>query len=196
METPKLDSTHIVRIQDAQSRDGSSGTATLESFMAGCEEYFVWSGCLVDQEYQTRLADGMIRCYFSHDEVVGFARQWPKGLLDLEPGEALADAPTSVMEGPEAPCYQALRVRAEEEWMPQMKAILGLERESLPIVWDADFLFGPRDEAGEDTYILCEINVSAVWPFPSPAVDKVAAAALARVQSARASRKNREHSAP
>lgn len=39
---------------------------------------------------------------------------------------------------------------------------LNIGRESLPIVWDADFLYGPRTATGEDTYVLWEINVSSV----------------------------------
>ncbi len=178
----------MVRVQDARSRDGLSEMINLGGFMVRCEEYFSWSGCLVDQEYQERLADGMVRCYFTHDEVVGFARQWPKGLLELDPEATPVPTPPSVMEGPEALAYQALRVKAESEWVPQMKTILGLESQSLPVIWDADFLFGPKDAAGNDTFVLCEINVSAVWPFPIMACEKVAAAALVRVQAARESR--------
>lgn len=128
----------------------------------------------------------MVRCYFSHDEVVGFARQWPKGLLDLDPGEAPVEAPPSVMEGPDVPAYQALRAKAEREWVPQMKTILGLEWETLPVIWDADFLFEPKDSSGADTYVICEINVSAVWPFPPMAADTVAAAAVARADEGQA----------
>jgi len=175
----------IVRVQDARSKDGSTETMSLADFMGRCNEYFSWSGCLVDQEYQERLADGMLRCYFTHDEVVGFARQWPRGLLELEPGSSSREVPSTVMEGPDVPAYQLLRVKAESEWVPQMKTILGLERESLPVIWDADFLYGPKNAAGEDTYVLCEINVSAVWPFPSMVSDKIAAAAFARVHAAR-----------
>jgi len=177
-----------VRVQDARARDGSSEKMILARFMARCEEYFSWSGCLVDQEYQERLADGMVRCYFTHDAVVGFARQWPKGLLELDSEAAQVATPSSVMEGPEVGEYQALRVKAEREWVPQMMSILGLERESLPVIWDADFLYGPKDSDGDDTFVLCEINVSAVWPFPTMASEAVAAAALARVRAASASR--------
>jgi len=177
----------IVRVHDAQAKDGFSETMMLSAFMDRCQEYFAWSGCLVDQEYQERLADGMLRCYFTHDEVVGFARQWPKGLLKLDPGESPIKTPPSVMDGPDVPQFQALRVKAEAEWVPQMMAILELDRESLPVIWDADFLYGPKDQTGEDTYVLCEINVSAVWPFPLMASEKVAAAALLRIQAARTS---------
>jgi hypothetical protein len=63
-----------------------------------------------------------------------------------------------------------------------MKRVLGLDTFVLPAIWDADFLYGPRTPAGEDTHVLCEINVSAVWPFPQQAVEKLAQAAAARVR--------------
>ncbi len=68
-----------------------------------------------------------------------------------------------------------------------MKELLGLDTPSLPVIWDADFLYGPRDQFGNDTFVLCEINVSAVWPFPEQAVEKLAHAAVARVAEAAAS---------
>jgi uncharacterized protein DUF6815 len=54
----------------------------------------------------------------------------------------------------------------------------------LPVLWDADFLLGPRDENGADTYVLCEINVSAVTPFPAEAPPKIALAVARRFGSA------------
>ena len=65
-----------------------------------------------------------------------------------------------------APEFQALRLKMENEWVPQMMQLLGIERDALPIIWDADFLYGPRNAAGEDTYVLCEINVSSVISDP------------------------------
>jgi hypothetical protein len=173
----------VVRVQDARSKDGSSELMALGLFMQRCEDYFAWSGCLADQAFQDRLADGMLRCYFSCDQVVGFCRQWPAGLLD-DPHQRTA--PASVMEGPDVPDCQALRVKAETEWVPQMLSILGIGPDDLPVIWDAEFLFGPKTVTGEDTYVLCEINVSAVWPFPPMAAPAVAAAALDRTQAARA----------
>ena len=35
----------------------------------------------------------------------------------------------------------------EAEWTPQMMKVLGIERNSLPIIWDADFLYGAKDAA-------------------------------------------------
>jgi len=46
--------------------------------------------------------------------------------------------------------------------------------ESLPVMWDADFLYGRRTAAGQDTYVLCEINVSSMYPFPDDALGPLA----------------------
>jgi len=35
----------------------------------------------------------------------------------------------------------------------------------VPIIWDADFLYGPRTASAEDTYVLREINVSSVFAY-------------------------------
>lgn len=160
---------------------------SLGAFIERCGDYFAWSGSLVSQPYVPRLRDGMIRCYLVQGEVVGFCHQRPRGLLDSD--EAVA-APTSrsTMEGPEAPAYRSLRKQVENEWVPQMLEVLGLEADMLPAIWDADFLYGPRTASGADTYVLCEINVSAVWPFPPQAIPRIAAAATARMESARALR--------
>jgi hypothetical protein len=72
------------------------------------------------------------------------------------------------MQGPGAPDWQALREQAENQWVPQMITTLDISPRDLPVIWDADFLFGPPTAAGADTWVLCEINVSAVWPFPRP----------------------------
>ena len=65
--------------------------------------------------------------------------------------------------------FQALRAKMELEWTSQMMDVLNIDIESLPMIWDADFLYGPRTESGKDTYVLCEINVSSVFPIPDQA---------------------------
>lgn len=57
-----------------------------------------------------------------------------------------------------------------------MMAVLGLDRAALPVIWYADFLYGPRTVSGEDRYVLCEINVSSVFAIPEQAP-----AAIARI---------------
>jgi len=87
-----------------------------------------------------------------------------------------------------APMFQTLRTKMETEWTPGMMRLLGIERDALPIIWDADFLYGPRSVSGEDTYVLCEINVSSVFAIPDQAPEAIARLALTRLRSANASR--------
>ena len=81
------------------------------------------------------------------------------------------------MEAADTARYQPLRSKMEQEWVPQMQELLGIDTSDLPVIWDADFLYGPKNDAGDDTYVLCEVNVSAVWPFPPQATHPLAAAA-------------------
>jgi hypothetical protein len=70
--------------------------------------------------------------------------------------------------------FQVLKDKMELGWTPQMMDALNVELESLPIIWDADFLYGPRTQSGEDTYVLCEINVSSVFAIPEQAPAAIA----------------------
>lgn len=173
-----------VDVREARAADDVSERVRLGEFVRRCAAYLAWSGVIVDQEYQRRGADGVVRCYLSHDEVVGFSHQWPTGLLDAGAAASLPARGTRVTEGPGAPAYRRLRELVEHEWVPGMRRVLGLRTEELPAIWDADFFYGPKDERGEDGYVLCEINVSAVWPFPPAAAPVVAANAVARMSGA------------
>lgn len=177
-----------VDVREAQARDDTFERIRLGEFVERCRPYFAWSRVFVDQEYQHRLSDGMIRCYFSHGAVVGFCHQWPRGLLE---SNGPHDRPRPPMEGCESLPYQRLRRLAEREWVPEMAETLGLQVRELPVVWDADFLLGQVDQRGEDTYVLAEINASAVWPFPPSAAPTIAANAVDRVTEARRARRAR-----
>jgi hypothetical protein len=154
-------------------------------FMTRCKEYFADGGRVIDQPFQPRLPDGMIRCYMGQDKVVGYGHQLIKALIPPPP--AGPDSPEAqpgprIMHGPDAPPFRRLRAQMEQEWAPQMMQVLGLDREKLPIVWDADFLYGPRTPSGEDTYVLCEINVSSVFAIPDEAPAAIARLVLQRLQ--------------
>lgn len=69
------EATDRVRVQDARVADGSTEELPLAAFLERCRSYLGWSGVLVDQEFQERLAEGMVRCSLSHAQVVGFAHQ-------------------------------------------------------------------------------------------------------------------------
>jgi hypothetical protein len=173
-----------VRVQHAETRDATTEQMALGEFLERCHGYFAGSGFLVDQPFQERLADGMIRAYLVHDQVVGFCHQWPTGLLGpgRTGGQRLDNQPAEhVMEDPSASAYQQLRKSLESEWIPQLKSLLDLDAATLPVIWDADFLHGPKTDTREDSYVLCEINVSCVWPYPEQATT-IADAALNRVR--------------
>lgn len=177
--TPTLDT--VVRVQHAQTRDSTTEQITLAGFLDRCWDYFAWSGFLVDQPFQPRLADGMIRAYFVHNHLVGFQHQWPTALLDTD--RVVRPDPRG-MEDPDTPAYHTLRTSLETEWIPQLPTLLELDANALPVIWDADFLYGPRTDAGLDSYVLCEINVSCVWPYPEQAATTIAQAALDQVRHA------------
>jgi hypothetical protein len=158
----------------------------LGDFMTRCEAYFEDNGCIIDQPFQPRLPDGMIRCYMGADKVIGFGHQIIKALIAPPPEgpDSIAAQPgPRIMHPASAPEFQALRARMESDWTPQMMELLDINAGSLPIIWDADFLYGPRDASGQDTYVLCEINVSSVFPFPEQAPAEIARLAMARLQS-------------
>jgi hypothetical protein len=87
------------------------------------------------------------------------------------------------MHAADAAPFQVLRAKMETEWTPQMMATLGIDAASLPIIWDADFLYGPRTTLGEDSYVLCEINVSSVFAIPDQAPAAIARLALDRLEA-------------
>ena len=162
----------------------ASGTAGLErlpldEFVERCRPYFAGNGPMVDQPYQPRLAEGMIRSYLTHDQVVGFTHQYPRGLMPPGPDAR----PTSkLFEPASTERYRALRARLESEWVPELQRILDIDTHSLPVIWDADFLYGPKAGAGEDTYVLCEINVCSTFAFPDFAMPTAARATLERIR--------------
>jgi len=167
-----------VRVQHAFG-GGDPEQLSIQAFVDRCSPYFDDGGLMVEQPFQPRLAEGMIRVYLSQDQVVGFAHQFPRGLLP--PGSS--PPPGKEFEQPTARQYQPLRERMEAEWVPEMQRILKLDTQVLPVIWDADFLYGPKTAAGDDTFALCEINASSTFAFPNFAMPVVAQAALDLITS-------------
>ena len=102
----------------------------LGEFMTRCEAYFASDGCIVDQPFQPRLPDGMIRCYMGADRVVGFGHQFIKALIPPPPEGP--DSPAGqpgprIMHGADAEPFQVLRAKMEAEWTPQMMETLGID---------------------------------------------------------------------
>ena len=77
----------IVRVRHAK-RGCTEEEITLGEFFARCEEYFLADGRMIDQEYQERLTEGMIRCYLVHEKVAGFGHQAINALFPAPSGAA------------------------------------------------------------------------------------------------------------
>jgi hypothetical protein len=165
-----------VRVRHAK-RGSVEQIMTLGSFTEQCAAYFAGQGRMIDQPYQPRLVDGMLRCYLVQDRVAGFGHQ---AINALYPAPAGADPTTGPPPGPrlyyppDKPEFQLAKQKLESDWLPAAQRLLGIPREQLPVLWDVDLLFGPKDASGQDTYVLCEINVSSVAPYPDFALPVLA----------------------
>jgi hypothetical protein len=173
----------MVRVLHAQ-RGSRPEEIPLDAFIARCEPYFGWGGCIIDQTFQPRLPEGMIRCYMSGSKVAGFGHQLIKALIP--PRQDGPDCPEAqpgprIMQGPDASSFQPLRRLMEDDWTPQLMEILDIDEASLPVIWDADFLYGPRDATGADTFVLCEINASSCFAIPDEAPAAIARTVKARI---------------
>jgi hypothetical protein len=158
---------------------------SLQGFMQRCEPYFGWGGCIIDQPFQPRLPEGMIRCYMAGDRVAGFGHQLIRALMSPPPegpDSPAAQPGPRIMHGPNAALFQKLKAHMEDEWTPQMMKALGIARVALPIIWDADFLYDARDTAANDSYMLCEINASSCFAIPDEAPAAIAQGTLRRLR--------------
>lgn len=130
------------------------------------------SGALIDQAFQDNAGAGMVRCYLSLDRVVGFAEQLPR----RADANAFGMNSAKAMHAADADTFADLRRSMEVDWVPAMQRTLGLETRRLPALWDADFLYRPAtDVPRRGRFVLCEINVSCVSPFPPDAPAAIAA---------------------
>jgi Domain of unknown function (DUF6815) len=137
-------------------------------------------GHLIDQAWQPRLADGMVRAYLVEDRVTGFGHQAVNALHpDVpQPGPRL-------YHGPDLPEFQSLRRRLESQWITLLCERVGLSREQLPLLWDCDFMFGEPTAGNPHRFVLCEVNVSSVLPFPPSSIPPLVAAVKARLAAGR-----------
>ncbi|WP_051390160.1 Cj0069 family protein [Bradyrhizobium sp. Ec3.3] len=168
----------MVSVLDA-TKDTSEGIA-LDEFLDRCIEYFE-DGNVIDQPFQARLSEGVMRCYMAGDRCAGFGHHKVKALV-ASPA-ARAEAGPRLYTSNADPRFQRLRRLMEDEWTPQLTSLLDIPRRDLPIIWDADFMLGPPSTDGTDSYVLGEINVSSVFPIPDEAPAEIASRVADRLQS-------------
>jgi hypothetical protein len=138
--------------------------------------YFADGGHMVDQAWQTRLPDGMVRAYLVRERVAGFGFQAVNALSPVAPGAPARQPGPRLYSGPDDPRFQHLRAVLEGEWVDLLVRRLAVAKERLPVLWDADFMWGEAGDPARERYVLCEINVSSVAPYPASANEKIVAA--------------------
>jgi hypothetical protein len=164
---------HAQRGSDAQVMDLAGLVATLVPYFAPEA-----GGHLVDQAWQARLSEGMVRAYLIGDRVAGFGHQ---AINALHPDQPLPGP--RLYHGPGLAAFQGLRERLESGWVAQMCAAVGLATDHLPLLWDCDFLLGEVPAGEPERYVLCEVNVSSVAPFPPSCVAPLVDAVVRRLRS-------------
>jgi len=165
----KLPTSSMIKVLDA-TRDAPE-ELTLDDFLRRCAEYFE-SGSVIDQAFQPRLSEGVVRCYMAGDRCAGFGHHKVKALVDSP--AARSEAGPRLYSSNADPRFQRLRRLMEDEWTPQLTSLLDIARGDLPAIWDADFMLGPVQADGSDSYVLGEINVSSVHPYPNEAPVEIA----------------------
>jgi hypothetical protein len=141
--------------------------------------YFEGGGHMIDQAFQPRLREGMVRAYLVQGRVAGFGHQAINALYPAPPSDVPPEPGPRLYSGPADSRFQPLRRLLEAEWIELLRARLGLDAAELPILWDADFLLGGAEGSDEPRYVLCEINVSSVSPYPESATTEIVSAVRA-----------------
>jgi hypothetical protein len=170
----------MVRVLDATK--SAAEELTLDEFLERCAEYFE-DGSVVDQPFQVRLSEGVVRCYMAGDRCAGFGHQKVKALVEAP--AARAEAGSRLYTSNADPRFQRIRRLMEDEWVPQLIDLLDFSRRDLPMIWDADFMLGSKGPDGTDSYVLGEINVSSVFPIPDEAPAEIARRVADRLRSKR-----------
>ena len=170
----------VLTVQHAQrgSTPQRMDMATLRTTLA---PYFepAAGGHMLDQAWQPRLAEGMVRAYLIEDRVAGFGHQ---AVNALHPDSPMPGP--RLYHGPELAGFQSLRQKLESSWVTLLRERVGLPRERLPLLWDCDFMLGEPADDGTERFVLCEINVSSVSPFPPSAIVPLVQAVRRRIGSA------------
>jgi hypothetical protein len=171
-----------LRVRHAQ-RGSSEELIELPALLEKLAPYFESAngGHMIDQAWQARLVEGMIRAYLVEDRVEGFGQQSVNALFPGAPGEPAPQPGPRLYHAADLPQFQDLKQRLETEWVELLAARVGLSREQLPLLWDCDFMFGERPAGAAERYVLCEINVSSVAPFPSSAIGPLVSAVQRRL---------------
>src|SRR5436190_2213331 len=169
----KVDATDLKnsRIIVTHAKNGNEEIAmTINDFFQQFESYFANGSMLIDQEWNPNIIKGMVRCYLSGSQVTGFGYQEINALYPLingiykKPGQRFYYTEDCGL-------FKDLKEIMEKNWVPQLQKLTDLNKEELPVIWDADFFINKiNNENTAEKYSLCEVNASCVSPFPESSI--------------------------
>src|SRR4029078_6864963 len=137
------------------------------------------------QAWQARMVEGVTPPDLVGGRRAGVGPRGAKGPLPGAPRAGAAPrAPAHAREAPLPPGprlysgaddarFQDLRRRLEGGWIEMLCARVGVEPARVPLLGDVAFLLGERRGHEPERYVLCEINVSSVSPFPESAIPRL-----------------------
>lgn len=174
--------TQQLRLRHAQ-RGSEEELVDMPTLLKRMAPYFEpeHGGHMIDQAWQPRLADGMVRAYLVEDRVAGFGHQAVNALYPSQAGQAAVQPGPRLYHGPDTPQFQLLKQRLEGGWIELLRDCVGISRDRLPMLWDCDFLFGERANDQPERFVLCEVNVSSVSPFPPSSIAPLVATVIGRL---------------
>jgi hypothetical protein len=173
-----------VRVRHAQ-RGSEEEVLALPAFLERLAPYFepANGGHMIDQAWQPRLSEGMVRAYLVGDRVAGFGHQAINALYPASGKEPPPQPGPRLYHPADLDRFQPLKRRLESGWIDMLIDRVGLPRDRLPLLWDCDFMLGDAGPDGTERFVLCEINVSSVSPFPPSAIGPLVAATRSRLMS-------------
>ena len=161
----------LLRVRHAQ-RGSDEELIDLRALLHRMAPYFEPpnGGHMVDQAWQPRLTEGMVRAYLVEDRVTGFGHQAVNALYPAVPGQSAPPPGPRLYHAADMPQFQPLKQLLESQWIDRLRERVGLSREQLPLLWDCDFMFGEPTREQPTRFVLCEVNVSSVSPFPPSSI--------------------------
>jgi len=166
-------------------RGAAEEVVDFATVVARLEPYFGDGGHMVDQAWQPRMVEGMVRAYLVKDRVAGFGHQAVNALFPASGTQPAPQPGPRLYSDADDARFQELRHKLEGGWIELLCARAGVESARVPLLWDVDFLLGERTTAAEERYVLCEINVSSVSPFPPSAIAPLVEATAIALSAAR-----------
>ena len=161
---------------------------SFDEFVVSMAPYFEAGGHMVDQAWQPRLSEGMVRCYLVQDRVAGYGLQAVNALYPAPSGPGAAEAPMpgpGLYHPPNLSHLNGLKARLETEWIPELQRALDIGTDRLPCSGTATSSTANRRsrEKRRATY-SAKSTSAALRHFPIPRSSPLVLAAMHRTEAA------------